>query len=154
MVQGHPLLSGETTATASTKTPACVSATVDPHTLHVAPGAATNCNDPAVDGQSVGVVNRSIPDSNDATISIAHRDRETGRTSVGPVVMTYGTFSDTRPVMAYGGGWLWIMTTPPSAPALTGSVVSIAGVAEVLQVSASTGRVIDTVPPPVSTNLS
>ena len=53
------------------------------------PTRDASCDDPTLDGETVGVVNHHIPDSNNATISIARVDPRTGHTSVGPVVMTY-----------------------------------------------------------------
>jgi hypothetical protein len=50
--------------------------------------------------------------------------------------MTYASLSDTRPLNAYGGGWLWIYDVDTTVGA------------EVLQISASTGRLVDTVPMP------
>jgi hypothetical protein len=149
VVQGHLLLSGETASTASAKTPICVSATVDPQTLDIGSGSEASCNDPAVDGATVGVVNGDIPDSNNATISIAHLDPQTGQTSVGPVVMTYGSYSDTRPVTAYGGGWLWIYDNSTIVDGGETVNVSNPGKAELLQVSTSSGQVVDTVSMPV-----
>jgi hypothetical protein len=122
---------------------------VDPQTLDIGSGSDANCNDPAVDGETVGVVNGYIPDSNNATISIARVDPETGKTSVGPVVMTYGSYSDTRPVMAYGGGWLWIYDDSTIVSGAERVNVSNPGTAELLQVSTSSGQIVDTVPVPV-----
>jgi hypothetical protein len=82
-------------------------------------------------------VNTNVPDSNNATIAISVLDPVSGQVSVGPVVMTYGSFSDTRPVMAYGGGWLWIYDNETTNGA------------ELLQVSESSGQVVDTVPMPI-----
>jgi hypothetical protein len=144
VVKGGLLLSGEIASTASAKMPTCVSAIVDPKTLEIGSSSEANCNDPAVDGEGIGVVNDYIPDSNDATISIAHVDPQTGQTSVGPVVLTYASYSDTRPVIAYGGRWLWIYDNS--------AIVSGAGTvttAELLQVSTSSGQIVDTVPAPV-----
>jgi hypothetical protein len=149
VAQGHLLLSGETAATASAKTPTCVSATVDAQTLAVGAGSDADCNDPAVEGETVGVVNANIPDSNNATISIARIDPGTGKTSVGPVVMTYGSYSDTRPVMAYGAGWLWIYDNSTIASSGAAVNVSNPGRAELLQVSTSSGQIVDTVSMPV-----
>ena len=56
--------------------------------------------------------------------------------TVGPVVMTYGSYSDTRPVMAYGSQWIWIY-----------DVATTHG-PELLQVSAQSGAVVETIPMP------
>lgn len=148
VAQGHLLLSGELASIASAKTPTCVSATVDSQTLALGPRSDVNCNDPSLDGETVGVVNDYIRDSNNATISIARVDPRTGHTSVGPVVMTYASYSDTRPVMAYGGGWLWIYDNSTIGNAAETVNGSNPGTAELLQVSASSGEVVDTVSVP------
>jgi hypothetical protein len=149
VAQGHLLLGGEIASTASATTPTCVSATVDPQTLEIGSSGEVNCNNPAVDGESVGVVNAYIPDSNNATISIAHIDSQTGQTSVGPVVMTYASYSDTRPVTAYGGGWLWIYDNSTIIGGAQTVNVTHPGTAELLQVSTSSGQIVDTVSMPV-----
>ncbi len=68
--RGRLLLSGETASTVSSKTPTCVSAPVALHTLTIGSGSEANCNDPAVDGETVGVVNGYIPDSSNATVTV------------------------------------------------------------------------------------
>ena len=50
--------------------------------------------------------------------------------------MTYGSYSDSRPVFAYGSHWLWMYDVDTA----TGS--------ELLQVSLQSGAVVDTVPMP------
>jgi hypothetical protein len=122
---------------------------MDPQTLDIGSGSEANCNDPAVDGGTVGVVTGYIPHSNNATISIARVDPETGKASVGPVVMTYGDYSDTRPVMAYGGGWLWIYDNSTIVSGAGAVNVSNSGTAELLQVSTSSGQIVDAVSAPV-----
>lgn len=149
VADGHLLLSGEVAATASAKTPACVSATVDARTLDLRPTVKADCNNPAYYGEKVGVVNRYLPNSNNATLSIARNGPSTGKTSIGPVIMTYRSYSDTRPVMAYGGGWLWIYDNSTIVSGGENMNTSQPGTAELLQVSTSTGQVVDTVPVPV-----
>ena len=150
VAQGHLLLSGEVASPAalSGKAPSCVSAIVNPKTLAISSRSRANCNDPASYGETVGVVGASLPDSNNATISIARVDPRTGHTSVSPAVMTYGSYSDTRPVSAYGGGWLWIYDN--SAITSGAEVVNSSnpGTAELLQVSTSSGQVVNTVSMP------
>jgi hypothetical protein len=111
------------------------SAPVNGPTLQLGPVATTSCSDPGIWGQSVTTVD-GYPDSDNATIAIASRDSGTGEVTDGPVVMTYGNYSDTRPLTTYGGGWLWIYDVDTTQGA------------EVLQVSASTGQVEDTIPMP------
>lgn len=62
-------------------------------------------------------------------VRIAHVDPRTHRVSKGPVVMTFQSYSDTRLQMAYGPGTLWLFDTETPKGA------------EVLQVSARSGRV-------------
>ncbi|HEY3578261.1 MAG TPA: hypothetical protein VGK68_09780 [Gaiellaceae bacterium] len=62
-------------------------------------------------------------------VRIAHVDLRTHRVSEGPVVMTFQQYSDTHLQMAYGPGTLWLFDTETPKGA------------EVLQVSARSGRV-------------
>ncbi len=141
------LLTGEVTSTATSQPPTCVAASLDPTTLHIAVTATASCDDPTAIGQTVGVVNQNLPHSNNATIQIADVDPHTGRVAVGPVVMTYASYSDTRPVTAYGGGWLWIYDN--SATTATATVDQAhPGHPELLQISTSTGAVVGTVAMP------
>jgi hypothetical protein len=112
------------------------SAAVNGQTVQLGPVASASCGDPGIWGESVTTVDGYGADSSNATIAIASRDPRTGAVTEGPVVMTYGDYSDTRPLTTDGGGWLWIYD------------VDTTGGAEVLQVSASTGQVDDTVPMP------
>jgi hypothetical protein len=111
-------------------------APVDPQTLVLGPVAKADCGDPAIWGEVVSVDTTTIPRSNNATITIATLDPGTGAVSDGPVVMTYASLSDTRPLTADGGGWLWIYDVDTTVGA------------EVLQISASTGQLVDSVPMP------
>lgn len=148
VVNGNMLLLGELASTSSSTTPACVSATVDPHTLQVGSANTFNCDDPALLGDTVGVVDGNVSDSNNATVSISDADPATGQVSVGPVVMTYSYGSTSRPVFASGGSWLWIYDNSV-IPASEAVNASNSGVAELLQVSTSTGLVVDSVPMPM-----
>jgi hypothetical protein len=130
------LLNGQVASTAGAPEP-CVSTMVEPQTLQLEGTTQASCDDPAISGQSVTAVNANVPESNNATIAISVLDSETEQVSVGPVVMTYGSYSDTRPVLAYGGGWFWIYDDETTNGA------------ELLQVSESSGQVVDTVPMPI-----
>ena len=130
------LLSGETRATAQSTQPTCVAATVDPVSLAVGPFKTGSCGDPLLSGLTVQAVNAYIPQSNNATISINVANPRTGAVADGPVVMTYGSYSDTRPVVAYGTRWLWIYD------------VETTNGPELLQVSTQSGEVVDTVTMP------
>ncbi len=130
------LLTGETPATASTIAPTCVAASVDPRTLAVGTTAQASCHDPLLFGETVEAVSTPIPGSNNANLSIAYGDPATGQVTEGPVVMTYGSFSDTRPVTATGGRWLWVY-----------DVETITG-PELLEVSTQSGAVVEVIPMP------
>ncbi len=133
-------------STASSLTPTCVSATVDPQTLAIGSAIEASCDDPRVFGETVGVVNGYIPHDN-ATISISSRNPETGQVTVGPVVMTCVFGSTSRPVVAYSGGWLWIYDNSVIQGS-EGINTSNPGVAELLQVSTSNGQVVNSVSMP------
>ncbi len=148
VLRGELVLGGEVASSASSRTPTCVSATVNPRTAALSTTREADCSDPAIDGETVGVVDGYIPDSNNATIRIARVDPRTGRTSVGPVVMTYASYSDTRPVISYGGGWLWIYDNSTIGSAAETVTASNPGTAELLQVSTSSGDVVGTVSVP------
>lgn len=142
---GHLVVSGEVASTAGARSPTCVAAAVDPQTLHLTIAMTASCDDPALHGQIVGTATGYIPLSNNATIGVTRVDPRTGQVSVGPVVMTYGSYSDTRPVTAYGGGWLWIYDNSTTTGPTETVNASNPGVAEMLQVSAASGEVVDTI---------
>lgn len=130
------LLSGVTPQTATSLNQTCAAASVNPQTLNTGAVITGSCDNPRLSGQTVEAVNTNVPDSNNATISISSVSPTTGQVIVGPVVMTYGSYSDTRPVMAYGSQWLWIYDVETtSGPQL-------------LQVSTDSGAVVDVVPMP------
>lgn len=141
------LLTGEVASTAPSQTPTCVAAPVDPTTLHITVTAEASCGDPSVAGRTVGTVIHYLPHSNNATIQIADVDPRTGQLSVGPVVMTYASYSDTRPVTAYGGGWLWIYDNSTTTSTTTVDQAH-PGHPKLLQISATTGAVVDIVTMP------
>lgn len=130
------LLSGVTPQTATSLIQTCAAASVDPQTLSTGAIVTGSCEDPRLSGHTVEAVNTYVPDSNNATISISSVSKTTGQVIVGPVVMTYGSYSDTRPVMAYGSGWLWIYDVDTTVGP------------ELLQVSSLSGAVVDVVPMP------
>jgi hypothetical protein len=132
-VDGRLLLSGTVGTLAH---PTCVTVPVDPRTLALGQAAGQSCGDPDLAGEPVAPVNTYLPESNGATIRIARWDPHIRRASTGPVVMTYGHSSDANPVIAYGGGWLWVYD------------VATTNGPEVLQVSEATGQVVDTITAP------
>jgi hypothetical protein len=130
------LLSGETRASFASSKPTCVAAPIDPQSLAVGKLEVGSCDNPPLFGLRVEAANTYVPHSNNATISLITANPSTGRVRHGPVVMTYGSYSDTRPVFAYGSQWLWIYDVETTAGP------------ELLQVSMQSGDVVDTVPMP------
>jgi hypothetical protein len=133
---GRLLVTGETPATAESQNPTCVAAAVDPTSLAVGTLHAGNCGDPLIYGRTIEAVDTPIPFTNNATLSINTANPVTDQVSDGPVVMTYGAYSDTHPVIAYGNQWLWVY-----------DVATTAG-PELLQISNRSGQVIRSVPMP------
>ncbi len=132
---GRLLLSGEVPAVGNSSA-VCVVATLEPQTLRLEDLNKGSCDDPATLGETAAVVTTNLTHSNNARVSIARIDPRTGKVSVGPSVMTYASLSDTRPVIVYGGGWLWIYDVDTTKGP------------ELLQISTSSGRVADTVTMP------
>ncbi|HTC71116.1 MAG TPA: hypothetical protein VK662_16220, partial [Acidothermaceae bacterium] len=134
---GQLLVSG--TVTSSQDAP-CVQAAVDPTVLTLGALTTVSCDDPATSGDQVYassgdrvyfVVNN--PDGGStaftSSIVIVTTNPTTGKSTTGPTVMRFSEASDTRPVAAYGGGWLWVYD------------VDTSNGPEVLQVSATSGQV-------------
>jgi hypothetical protein len=116
----------------------CVSAPLSTASLSIGVVSTSSCSDPAALGQPVAAVvtRRVVAGSDTGFIAIARTDPATGSTTTGPVVMTYSPASDTQPVMAYGGGSLWIYD------------VDTTNGPEAVEVSATTGAVQDIVRTP------
>ena len=115
----------------------CHSAALNPESLRLFDRMDASCDDPRLVAESVAPVESPILRTNNATLSIARVDPASKRVTTGPVVMTFGSYSDTRPIWVYGGDWLWIY-----------DVETIPHGAEVLQVSRTTGAVVNTVAMP------
>jgi len=130
------LLTGETRASFENSKPTCVAAPIDPQSLAVGKLEVGSCDDPLLSGLPIEAVNTPIPHSNNSTISMNTADAGTGQVDHGPGIMTYWSYSDTRPVLASGSRWIWIY-----------DVATTAG-PELLQVSAHSGAVVDTIPMP------
>ena len=116
--------------------PRCWSAVVNPATLKLSRLRTGDCEDPALYGVRVLPVNfvdNGRPHT--STVRIA-RVTPYGYT-VGPVVVRYSEASDTNAEWTYGDGYLWIYE-----PASTRG-------SELLQVSATSGAVVDTIPMPM-----
>jgi hypothetical protein len=130
------LLTGETRASSGNATSTCVAALIDPRTLAVGKLDAGSCEDPLLLGLTVAAVSTPIPHSNNSTLSLSTADAATGRVQHGPGIVTYGSYSDTHPVVASGTRWIWIYDVDTTAGP------------ELLQVSAHSGQVVDTIPMP------
>jgi len=112
-----PLLSGIVAGTAGHSS--CVVASVGTG-LQVTGIENVNCDSPKLQGEAVAPVVTPIPQSNNATLSIATLDQTTQTVVVGPPVMTFGSGSDTRATWTYASdGSLWVYdvdtTTGPEA---------------------------------------
>jgi hypothetical protein len=131
LLTGTTIANGESPESSPQST--CAGAALDPQSLAVGKLAVGSCGDPLLTGRTVEAVNTQMPQSNNATISINVADPANGQVSDGPVVMTYGSYSDTRPVIAYGTQWMWVYDNETTNGP------------ELLQVSTASGDVVDTV---------
>lgn len=128
-LDGHPTLLGARDFSTEGTPAHCIEAALDPRTLRFDTVQAYRCGtDPAARGAAVPVV--SWPSGfQRAEVRIARTDPSTGRSAIGPVVMTFGQFSDTRLVSVSGYGSLWIydVDTPQGA--------------ELLRISSASGKI-------------
>lgn len=134
---GPLLLTG---AVASTDPNApCTRTPLDAATLTLGAVTTGSCDDPASSGERVAidVIN---PDGGSlaftTSIAITVTDQKTGTRRTGPVIMRISEASDTHPVVAYGGGSLWVYD------------VDTSNGPQAIQVSATTGQVEDVVRTP------
>jgi hypothetical protein len=115
---------------------ACSLASVNLKTLEIGPMSTGSCGDPRLTGEdAVPAVSYDL-DSNNASLAITHVDPHSGAIVTGPAVMTFGHYSDTNPVTAYGPGTLWIY----EEAAVNGP--------EILQVDTASGQVESATPAP------
>jgi hypothetical protein len=84
----------------------CIEAPLDPRTLAIGKVRTGSCNDPALTGEPVELITGYSATTISATESVASVNPSTGVVMQGPVVMTFSYLSDTRPVTAYGDGFL------------------------------------------------
>jgi hypothetical protein len=123
----------------------CQLTTVAPVTLKVISNRTDSCNDPLLYGENVVPVESVVPKgSNIGEVRLAVRSHATGAFRVGPVVMRYGNFSDSRPEWTYGGGYLWLYDVGTAAS--EGASPRLPS--EVLRVSLSSGKVLATISMP------
>jgi hypothetical protein len=132
---GVLVLTGELTSTVEQQTPTCVRAPIDSDPLKVGAVTEGSCSDPASSGATVGTLTNELPGSNNATFGLVVDDPATGSVSAGPTLFTFCDCSDTRPVIVTEGGWIWVYDVTLNGP-------------ELIQASATTGRVVDTMPMP------
>jgi hypothetical protein len=110
----------------------CIRTPIDPSRLTLGAVTTGACGDPALSGERVAidVIN---PDGGSlaftTSIAITVTDPKTGTPKTGPVVMRISEASDTNPVVAYGGGSLWVYD------------VDTSNGPEAIQVSATSGQV-------------
>ena len=71
-----------------------------------------------------------------AVLSVNTANPATGQVTDGPAVMTYGSYSDTKPVIVYGSQWMWIYDVDTTKGPI------------LLQVSTNSGDVVDTIAMP------
>lgn len=115
----------------------CHSAVVNPTTLALGELRSASCEDPALYGETVLPVNEiENGGPEESTVRIAHVVHNVAGFVVGPVVMSYQEASDTDAVWTYGGGYLWIYDSATKSGA------------ELLQVSETTGAVVNAVAMP------
>jgi hypothetical protein len=134
---GPLLLTGAVTST--DQNAPCIRTPIDATALKLGAVTTGTCNDPELSGEHVAidVIN---PDGGSlaftTSIAITVADPKTGRPKTSPVVMRISEASDTNPVVAYGGGSLWIYDVDTSDGP------------EAIQVSATSGQVQDIVRTP------
>lgn len=110
----------------------CRLAVLQPEPLRLQSDSSTSCDNPSLAGQPVVPITSVEPGGNTGDVRISVRTRSGGY-RLGPVVMDYGNYSDTRPEWTHGGGYLWIF----DAAVPTNS--------EVLRISESTSAVLSRV---------
>lgn len=113
----------------------CVQASLDPATLAIHDVVEVSCDAPRPGGPPFQLADLPVRVFQD-DVRIAHLSETSPNVDLGPVVMSFGVYSDTRLVSAYGPGALWIYD------------VAAKDGAEVLRISEATGRVVQRVATP------
>ncbi|HEY0868923.1 MAG TPA: hypothetical protein VGD55_00850 [Acidothermaceae bacterium] len=112
----------------------CIRTPVDATALTLGAVTTGSCDDPELSGERVAidVIN---PDGGSpaftTSIAVTVTDPKTGTPKTGPVIMRISEASNTNPVVAYGGGSMWIYD------------VDTSNGPEAIQVSATSGQVQD-----------
>lgn len=122
--------------------PNCAWLVVDQGLGVESPLPSGNCERPPVSAEPVVPVQFPIANSNEASARIARPNRTPSLVSYGPVVMTFNDVSNTHLEWVYGPGRLWLYDLA-SRRGTAGTFQ-----AEVLAVSTTTGRVVQTVAMP------
>ncbi|MGB9112026.1 MAG: hypothetical protein WCF24_04785 [Acidimicrobiales bacterium] len=132
VVNGHVIVGDETGGTR------CRLAVVDPSSFKLISNKSTSCNNPELSGEPVAPI-ESVPhpDTQTGVVRISTYNTRTKTIHVGPVVLQYGNFSDTRPEWTYGDRSLWIF----DADGFTSGTYKN-GRAVLLRVSLATGKVL------------
>ena len=135
---GPLLLTGAVTST--DKDAPCIRTPVDASALTLGAVTTGACNNPELSGERVAI-DVIDPDGGSTafttSIAITVTDPQTGTPKTGPVVMRISEASDTNPVVAYGGGSLWVYD------------VDTSNGPEAIQVSPTSGQVQDVVRTPL-----
>jgi hypothetical protein len=137
LLTGVTKANGESPASSAQST--CAAARLDPRTLAIGRTVTASCGDPLLFGLTAEAVNTQLvhPDGvYNAVVSVNTANPATGQVTDGPAVMTYGSYSDTKPVIVYGSQWMWIYDVDTT----NGAVL--------LQVSTNSGDVVDTITMP------
>jgi hypothetical protein len=115
--------------------PGCLQTTaaVDPSRLRLGPVEETPCDRPQFAGQQATANFSYDPTSSTETFSVATSSGH-GRVTDGPVLATFAAPAGDHPVSTAADGWVWVWGTRASG-----------GGAQVTQVSAKTGDVVETV---------
>lgn len=129
---GHIIVGDKTGGTG------CRLAVVDPKSLKLVSNKSISCSNPELSGENVLPIDSvPHPDLQTGVVRISTYDTRTGKVHVGPVVLQYGNFSDSRPEWTYGDHSLWIFDAEGFT---TGTFKN--GRAVLLRVSLSTGAVL------------
>src|ERR1700722_1951877 len=128
-------VTGELASTVAEQHPTCVRAPIDPDPLRVGAVTQGSCSGLAGAADKAGTLTNELPGSNNATFSLVVDDPVTGSVSAGPALFAFCNCSDTRPVIVTEGGWIWVYDITVNGP-------------ELIQASATTGQVVDTMPMP------
>lgn len=129
---GHIVIGDETGGTR------CRLAIVDPNSLKLISNRTTSCNNPELSGETATPI-ESVPhpDTQTGIVRISTYDEKTKTFHLGPVILQYGNFSDTRPEWTYGDRSLWIF----DADGFTSGTYKN-GRAVLLRVSLASGKVL------------